>query len=468
MMPSYRLFALLSVLFFGSAVSAAETSSRPPDIVFIAVDDLNDSTQLHDPASTIRMPRLQGLAKRGVFFSRAYAASPACNPSRTAILTGLAPHTTGVYGNASDWRRALPEAVTLPAHFRANGYRVVGAGKIFHHQFDSAFHDGPAFHAFRRLELDVYPPARLTGMKAGSRNFDWGPWPPNEPDLPDVKTADWAIDWLARPTDEPFFLALGIYRPHSPHYAPARHFEANPPSRVRLPREETLDASMVAAGGRALLERDQWMRHFAADPSAANSRAAAIRAYQACATFADEQIGRVLDALERHPRGRDAIVVVWSDNGFHLGEKGKWEKFTLWEKGTRVPLIVVAPGVARAGAHCLRPVSLLDLYPTLLDLAGLPAKPGLHGESLRPLLVDPAAPARRPVLMTYERGNHAVRSDRWRYIRYADGSEEVYDHAADPDELVNLAGRPEAAEVIARHRVWLPAHNAPTGPDLKP
>lgn len=462
---SLRLLPLTLALIFTFVSSGA--AAPPPDVLFIAIDDLNDWTELHDPAAPIKLPRLAQLARRGVFFTHAYAASPACNPSRTAVLTGLAPAATGVYGNSTDWRGALPNAVTLPAHFKAHGYRSVGAGKIFHHGWDSAFHDHASFDEFQLLASDRYPPERLNQLTAINANFDWGAWPPDERELPDVKTADWAIDFLRRPSDQPFFLAIGIHRPHSPHFAPARHFGRHRPDVPALPPVNPDDLADLPAGAQSLLERDIWMRNFATNADHPGSREHAIQAYQACAEFADEQIGRVLDALDHHPRGKSTIIIVWSDHGFHLGEKGKWEKFTLWEKATRAPLIIVAPGTTSAVTRCAQPVSLLDLFPTLNELCGLPAPAGgLHGDSLVPLLRDPRATRSRPAVMTYGRGNHAVRSARWRYIRYADGTEELYDHAADPHEWTNLAGRPDLAAIKADHARWLPRAGAPAFRDL--
>ncbi|HEY0945493.1 MAG TPA: sulfatase [Opitutaceae bacterium] len=449
------------------AVAAGVGASPPPNVLFVVIDDLNDWTELHDAAAPIKLPHLTRLAQRGVFFTHAYASSPACNPSRAAVLTGRSPASSGVYGNSTDWRGAMPHTVTLPAHFKAHGYRSVGAGKIFHHGWNNAFHDATSFGEFQLLAPDRYPPRRLNQLTAINANFDWGAWPPDERDLPDVKTADWAVDFLRRPAGGPFFLAVGIYRPHSPHFAPARHFRNHPLDTLALPEWNPDDAVDLPAGARALLDGDIWMKHFAAEAAHPGSREHAIQAYQACATFADEQIGRVLAALERHPQGANTIIVVWSDHGFQLGEKGKWEKFTLWEKATHVPLIIVAPGVSRTAARCSQPVSLLDLYPTLNELCGLPAPAGgVEGESLVPLLRDPAATRDRPAIMTYGRGNHAVRDARWRYIRYADGTEELYDHAVDALEWTNLADRPEYAAIKSGLGRWLPSTDAPAFRDL--
>jgi arylsulfatase A-like enzyme len=192
----------------------------------------------------------------------------------------------------------------------------------------------------------------------------------------------------------------------------------------------------------------------------------AVRHYQAAATFADAQIGRLIDALESTPRSRTTVVVLWSDHGYQLGEKGAWEKFTLWEKATHVPLLIVAPGVTTAGTKCVTPVSLLDLYPTLAELTGVVAPAGLEGESLVPLLRHPAATRTRPAVMTYLRGNHAVRNERWRYIRYANGDEELYDHTTDSHEWTNLAARPEFASVKTELARSLPRYDAPAARDM--
>ena len=193
-----------------------------------------------------------------------------------------------------------------------------------------------------------------------------------------------------------------------------------------------------------------------------------IRSYAACVAFADDQVGRVLDALDASPRRDNTIVVLWSDHGFHLGEKDHIEKFVLWEKSNHIPFIVVAPGVTKPGSRCSRPIDMTVLYPTLLELCGLPADAECDGHSVVPLLRDPNASWARPALMTYLRGNHAIRSERWRYICYADGTEELYDHRLDSHEWRNLAGNPNLSDVVAAHRKWLPQVEAQPVADLRP
>lgn len=449
--------------------AAAGWSAVRPDVLFIVVDDMNDSVSALDAGSPIRTPHLERLARRGVLFTRAYCASPACNPSRVSALTGLRPTTTGVYGNRSDWRRALPERRTLFQRFREAGYLVKGAGKIFHHQLAGAFHDPGSFDEFRPMDPQNMPPRKLNGApEYGSPNTDWGPWPSREEDTIDFRTADYCIRALrSPPPDRPLLLACGIFKPHSPFFAPPSYHGAL--DEVRPPERKADDWDDIPPGAVRLLRTKRWfwsgMQKL--ERRAPGSWLRFVRSYAACCAFADAQIGRVLDALDRSPRRDRTVVVLWSDHGFHLGEKDHIEKFALWEKTTRVPLIVVAPGVTRAGARCDAPVDLSVLHPTLLELCGLPADPKADGVSVASLLRETGAAWTRPALMTYGRGNHAVRSRRWRYIRYADGSEELYDHRSDPREWSNLASRPEHRAVVEEHRRWLPPEEAAPVADLR-
>jgi arylsulfatase A-like enzyme len=387
-------------------------------------------------------------------------------------LTGLRPTISGVYGNKADWRKALPDAVTLPQHFMAHGYRAEGAGKIFHHQYGGAFHDKESFDEFLTMPDPPdapMPEKKLNGLaKYGSRNTDWGPWPGNEAVAVDVRTANFVIRSLNKKHNKPFFLAAGIFRPHMPFFAPQRYFNMYPRRDVVMPKILDNDLDDLPSGAKTLLKPKKWffrelMEIEAEAPGTWNE---AVRAYQASATFADAQVGRILDALDNSDYADNTIVVLWSDHGYHLGEKEHWEKFALWEKTNHVPFIVVAPGVTCPGTRCENPVSLIDIYPTLIDLCGLDQKPELDGVSLLPLLKDPNADWDRPALMTYMRGNHAVRDRRWRYIHYANGTEELYDHLKDPHEWHNLAGDPANQKVINRLKKWLPEMEAPPAPNM--
>jgi len=465
-MNSHCLFRIICLLGF----LAGTLSAKPkPDVLFIVVDDLNDWITLLDEKAPIATPNLERLAARGMVFTQAYCVSAACNPSRVATLTGLRPSASGVYGNRSDWRRALPERRTLMQQFRAGGYLVRGAGKIFHHHMGGAFHDKASFDDFQPMAPQNMPPRKLNGAsRYGSRNTDWGVWPPKEADTIDYRTADYCIQALLEPPEgRPQFLACGIFKPHSPFFAPPGYQKGL--AHMPMPVRKVDDWADLPPGAKRLMARTQWFwtGMQGVERKSPGAYADFVQAYAACAQFADAQIGRVLDALERSPRRDSTLVVLWSDHGFHLGEKDHIEKFALWEKSNHVPFIVVAPGVTKPGGRCAAPIDLTVVYPTLLELCGLPPEPGCSGRSIVPLLKNPQAQWETPAVMTYGRGNHAVRTRDWRYIRYADGTEELYRHPGDVHEWHNLAGQPAHRAVIEAHRRWIPQKEVPPVQDLR-
>ncbi len=472
------LFALAAVDY-----EAAAASSNRPNVLFISVDDMNDWVRcLGGYPGEIHTPNIDRLAERGLLFTNAHADAPVCNASRTAILTGMRPSTTGVYTNQHWWRPNLPQAVSLPEQFRSSGYYAAGGGKVFHHMpgfnppdqwdtyFDLVFEGFNPFDSESPTDARGRPrwPARfplnnIENVKLGKRppqnplEFDWGPIEKSDLEVGDGQMARWAVEFLGQEQREPFFLASGIYRPHLPWYIPEQYFNLYDRNDIRLPLVKENDLNDVPATGKDMAKRlskdfDLLVEH--------NKWTEAVRAYLASISYADSLVGRILDALDASPYGKNTIIVFWSDHGYHLGEKGTWHKTTLWERATRVPFIIVAPEVTLAGTRCSRPVNLVDIYPTLLELCGLPKPDGLDGVSLVPLLRDPAANWERSALTTHLFGNHAVRSEHWRYIRYADGGEELYDHRNDPNEWTNLAGDPQYADTIRGHVRWLPAHNA--------
>jgi len=461
--------APLALLLASAAVSAAcGQSSEPgpaeagaggrarPNVLFLVVDDLNTWVGCMDRPA-VRTPNIDRLARRGVLFTRAYAAAPSCNPSRTAFLTGVPPHVSGVYYNNQDWRpkiAGIAGAATLPEHFKANGYRSVGAGKIFHKFFE---HDAAwdEFFGGGTTPLPAPESRPLFGL-AGLERLEWAPMQAPEEEMRDSRVATWAAERLAAAADEdqPLFLAAGIFRPHLPWIVPQADLDRYPIEAVELPKVPEGDLDDLPASGRAYA--DTALQHAVVQHGKWKEL---VRAYQASITFADRCVGRILDALDASGRADDTIVVLASDHGWHLGEKQHWRKFALWERTLRVPLVVVAPGITPAGAVCDRPVGLMDLYPTLIDLCGLPAR-DVEGDSLRPLLEDPAAAWPHVVLSTHSPGNYSACDGRYRYIRYADGGEELYDHHADPDEWVNLAGAAEHARRKAQLAVHLPQEAA--------
>lgn len=437
---------------------AQGTAADRPNVLFIPVDDLNDWVGCLGGHPDVRTPNLDALAARGVLFSRAYCSAPACNPSRASLLTGIRPSTSGVYHNNQPWRPAMPEAVTLQQHFMGNGYRVVGRGKVFH----GGYPDPASWHEYTDKGRDPLPPNRPLNGIPEAAHFDWGPLDVPEDAMDDAKVAQWGVEFLGSDQRQPFFLACGFFRPHLPWYVPRRYFEMYPLESVTLPNVNENDLDDVPPAGRKIanpagdhrkvLETDNWRR--------------AVQGYLASITFVDAQIGKVLDALYRSPYADHTIVVLWGDHGWHLGEKLHWRKFALWEEATHAPLMIVMPGLRPAGADCGRTVSFLDIYPTLADACGLSAPPAgqLEGVSLAPLLRDAAAPWDRPAVTTHGRNNHSVRSEGWRYIRYSDGTEELYDEARDPLEWTNLAGKPEHHAVKQELARWLPEVNAEDAP----
>lgn len=442
--------------------------SSKPNVLFVAIDDQNDWIGCMGGHPLAKTPHLDALAESGTLFLNAHCQAPLCNPSRTSLLTGLRSTTTGVYGLAP-WFRNVPEfkdVVTLPQHFQQHGYKTYCTGKIFHIGYPGK--DSPIYK-----EFDVWGPAGGIGVKPPKKLIpptpmgnhplmDWGVFPHNDEDKGDYQITSWAVEQLAQaPTDEPMFLSVGYFLPHVPCYATQKWFDLYPDDDSVLPP--------ILKGDRSDVPRFAWYLHWELpEPRLKwleenNQWRNLARSYLACTSFVDAQIGRLIEALRSSGRWDNTIVVVWGDHGYHLGEKGISGKNTLWERSTRVPLIFAGPGV-KGGQRCLQPAELLDLYPTLIELCCLPANSSLEGLSLAPQLKDAEALRLRPAVTSHNQGNHAVRSERYRYIRYADGSEEFYDLQADPQEWKNLAADERCAELIRNHRQWLPQKDVSPAP----
>lgn len=453
------------LLFGALTLLAVPALSAKPNVLFIAIDDLNDWIGALGGHPQAKTPNLDRLAKEATLFTRAYCAAPACNPSRAALMTGILPSTSGVYHNPQPWRKAMPDAVTLPQHFTKHGYWSAGAGKIYHGNYpDPASWETYFPDQKKNKPSDPLPGKRPVNGIPKTAHFDWGPLNDSPSAMGDYKVADWIIDQLGKKHEKPFFLACGIYRPHLPWYVPQKYFDLFDKDAIVLPKvlEDDLE-DLPSAGVRIakpegdhakVTKHDQWKK--------------AVHGYLASVAFADEQVGRVLDALRKSPRAKDTIVVLWTDHGWHLGEKKHWRKFTLWEEATRTPLMIHVPeklaksfpGGTKPGARIDVPVSLIDLYPTLVDLCGLGENKALEGHSLVPLLKNPKVNWERPALTTHGRNNHALRTLRWRYIRYGNGGEELYDHDADPNEWTNLAGNPKHTDLKKKLAKWFPKKNA--------
>jgi choline-sulfatase len=458
-----RLSPSCVVLILASTVGLHAATS--PNVLFIAIDDLNDWVGCLGGHPQAQTPVMDRLAARGTLFTNAHVQAPLCNPSRASLLTGLRPSTTGIYGLVPGIRDATTtrDCLSLPQCFARSGYFTASFGKVFH--------DSSIPPALQTREFNVWGPApgmplpkqKFVHTPSDMRVMDWGVFPEEDRDQADWKIADAAIAQLKTlPAGRPFFLAVGFRLPHVPCFASKKWFDLFPPDdRIILPPVKDHDRDDVPEFSWYLHwklpePRLSWLKQ-------ANQWRPLVRSYLAGTTFMDSQIGRVLEALDAAGHADDTLIVLWSDNGWHIGEKAMTGKTTLWERSTHVPLIFAGPGISR-GARCTQPAELLDIYPTLIDLCDLTAPKGLEGHSLMPQLKDAKAVRRWPAITTHNVGNHAVRSEHWRYIRYADGSEELYDHRTDPNEWTNLAKDPNYADVMRDHAGWLPKVNTPPVP----
>jgi arylsulfatase A-like enzyme len=449
-------------LLSAAPLALIKAAAPKRNVLFIAIDDMNDWIGCLKGHPNTITPNLDRLASHSLNFTSAHCAAPLCNPARAAILTGRRPSSTGVYTNGQSYHgsKVLANVVTLNQHFKDNGYLTLGCGKIYHNTL-GAFADNNGWDDYGKPE-DAYElsgPKPLAGAAANA-HFDWGPTKTGDEAMLDYKTADWISRHLQSKHDKPMFLACGFAKPHLPWYVPRKYFDMHPLDSVELPIVKEDDLDDVPPIG-------QKFAHAGGDHARVTKAGAwkkGVQAYLAAITFSDAMVGRVLRALEDGPHAHNTTIVLWSDHGWHLGEKLHWRKFTLWERATRNILMVNAPGVTKAGTVCDRTVSMMDIYPTLMDLAGMKAPGTQEGETLLPWLKSPSAPKKTPAVTTFLRGNHAVRTDRWRYIRYSDGGEELYDRKQDPNEWTNLASKPEHAAMKKELAQWLPKHDEPDAP----
>lgn len=462
-MPTRLFLCLAAAALAVSALCAAGEHTRP-NILFIAVDDMNNDLGCYGHP-LVQSPNIDKLASQGVRFDRAYCQFPLCSPSRSSVLTGLRPDTTRVFNLQYHFRQGLPDAVTLPQFFIKNGYYVARVGKIYHYgnPGDIGTHSlddraswteriNPAGRDKTALEPDIlnHTPKRGLGAAMALLADKTG----RDEDHTDGKVATETIKLLEKHKNEPFFIACGFYKPHCPYITPQKYFDLYPMDKIALPAisPKTPDDYPPLA----LASTKPWP-YLGVTPDQARE---CKRAYYAAISFVDAQIGRVMEALTRLGLRENTIVVFWSDHGYHVGEHGLWFKQSLFEESARVPMIIALPGQKTAGKTCARTVELVDLYPTLADLAGLAPPKELQGASLRPLLDDPAAEWKRPAFTQEQRGGapgHSVRTERFRYTEWDFGAQsaELYDHDADPRELHNLAADAKYADTIAQMKALL-------------
>lgn len=464
-----NLTKILSLLFICTSLQGyaeKETKPQQPNVLMICVDDLNDWLGCMNGHPNSITPNMDKLASKGVLFTNAHCQAPICGPSRASIMTGLRPSTTGIYGQIDDEKiseasDATNNIVFLPEYFKNHGYYTMGKGKIFHNFAPEGVFDEAAG---REKGFGPKPEKRFKWDKKGT-STDWGAFPETDAEMPDYRTAKWAVEKLQADYDKPFFLTAGFVRPHVPLYVPQKWFDLHPVDGVKTPpykKDDYLDLPAIALKVHQLpqmpttdwaIETGNWKDM--------------VQAYLACVTFVDHYIGEVLNALGNSAYKDNTIVILWSDHGYRMGEKGLFAKHALWQEATNAPLIISMPGKTTIG-KCESPVEMLDIYPTLVDLCGLPANNRNEGRSLKSLITHPDSGADNYAITTYGRNNHAVVSSGFRYIHYEDGSEELYNRNTDPNEFENIAGKPEAWEIKSALAKYLPAKNEYWSPAVKP
>jgi choline-sulfatase len=471
----FLIFAFI-LLIFNSCKSDIKNDKAKQNILFIAVDDLNDWAGFlsGNAGMKIHTPNIDRLAAQSLVFTNAHTPSPACAPARTAILTGVHHAKSGAeniyWGDGPKWREfpGLADVLTLEQFFKKQGYKTLGAGKIYHSQappwlptsqaeaanWDFYYPSAYISHPFQfRAPKDVIYPADVDNETRPGGKDGWWTWGPIQ--IPDEKMADYhVVDWaryqLQQKHDKPFFLAVGTWKPHDPWEVPQKYFDMYPLEDIVLPDCEEDDLIDAFDHGRRwihdwVVKNRQWEK--------------IIQAYAASISFSDAMIGRLLDAFEKSEYAKNTIVILWSDHGMHMGEKENFEKFTLYEESSRVPLIISVPGLTKPGTQCDQTVSLMDIYPTLVELTGFEKPSHLDGNSLVSQITDPNTKT-MPVITTYKFdwaeqriAGHAVRSMRYRYIYYPDiNLEELYDHESDPNEWDNIAYKASSADIIMEHR----------------
>ncbi|VGO23530.1 sulfatase [Pontiella sulfatireligans] len=449
-----RICFCVVVLFSVMTARHAVAASERMNVLLLIVDDLN-SWMLGDTnryAGKVVAPNIRKLAESGVIFNRAYTACPYCSPSRTAFLSGISPMKSGVYDNGVDMDRssALQQSTPLPELFRKSGYYTASYGKVAH-----GFDPKDSWNDRIGHRRDPVPPgAPFLSFTRGEQ--DWGPIHLAEEEMNDTKYADAAIKQLQKKHDKPFLVACGLFHPHMPWYVPQKYFDLFPLNEVTVPELMTDDLDDVPPLGRAVTNGKS---KFVEQVLAHGLHREAVQAYLASTAYSDAQMGCVLDALDKSPYRDNTIVVMMSDNGFHLGEKNHWQKATLWEEATHVLLMFRIPGMTHAGGVSERFVSLQDLYPTLAELCGIKPPDDVDGSSLVPLLKNPDAEWKSTAISALYDRYVSIRTERFRYTRYADDQEEFYDCSKDPREWTNVINNPEYAAEIKKLRASVPTQS---------
>ena len=445
-----------------------KVSQSKPNVLFIAVDDLNTWISPIDNFLGVKTPNFDRLAKMGVTFTNAHVQAPLCGPSRASLMTGLRPSTTGIYGMTPDdqiRREGNPvtkDITFLPEYFKQNGYHTMGIGKLFHiHAPDRVFNESGG----RVKGFGPYPEKRFVwdGFGKGIRGMhgrtstDWGAFPDKDSLMPDHQSVNWVTERLYRDYDKPFFLGLGFLRVHVPLYVPQKWFDLHPLENIQTPPYQSDDLDDIPPVGMKIndlpmMPSTEWAKE-------TGEWKKIVQAYLACMSYVDHELGRVLDALENSKYADNTVIVLWSDHGYRLGEKGTFAKHALWETATKAPLMFAGPNLPK-GKKINAPVEMLSIYPTLLELSGLPAYQRNEGYSLVDMMQQDKGFAEAKAITTFGMNNHAIKMDKYRYIQYEDGKEEFYDHRLDPNEWNNEAGNPKYKAQIEKMKGLLPKVNS--------
>ena len=453
----------IMLLYLALILGSCKTEQKP-NILFIAIDDLNDWAGCLNHHPNVQTPNIDLLASQGILFTNAHCQAPLCGPSRTSVMTGLLPSSTGIYQHISDEEiqgssEFAQKSIFLPKYFEQNGYKTMGVGKLFHlgDRANSFQEFGGEFEKFgpfpeKRLKYDP-----IWFNKPKGTVTDWGAFPESDELMPDYKIANWAIEKLKHDHEKPFFLGVGFIRPHVPWYVPKKWFDIFNIDSIQTPPYLPSDMDDIPEIGVAVAEvpmmpTTEWMIEV-------GEWKEAVRAYLACMAFTDHYVGEVLKALEKSEYANNTIVVLWSDHGYHLGEKNRFAKHSLWQKSTQVPLIFAGKGIPK-NKSSNAPVGLIDMYPTLAELCGFSA-PNVDGHSLVPLIENQNTQWKHAAITTYGENNHSVYFKGFHYIQYEDGSEELYNSQDDPNEWYNIASKREFLELKKQLIQHLPLVNRP-------
>lgn len=496
MRHSVRLFTfgLICVVFISCTGNGKPSAldEKKPNVLFISIDDMNDWVGRLNGNQQAITPNMDKLFDEGVLFTNAHCSQAVCTASRNSLLSGIHPSSSGWYTSTGAMQKTYDEVMgehkMLPQYFKDHGYKTMAVGKIFHQGVSDYKERTDDF--WDEVAPDYKVPKDLKDLGDGYGGTKFFPFPKegsqivnhygadfadghslcygalDREDMPGGKMFDeliseWAVNKLNEDHQKPFFLAVGFVRPHVPYTAPKEFFDLYDLDKITIPDVPDNEMSDIPPMGKSIAYGTiPGGDHYAVVNLSESYWKELVYGYLACVSFVDNELGKVISALENSKYADNTIVVLWSDHGQHLGEKKHWRKQALWEESTRVPLFFKVPGNKGNGQKSTETVSLLDIYPTLIELCNLPQTPKLEGNSIVPLIENPRSEWNKPVLSTWYYKNHSVRSDDWRYIKYRDGSEELYDHRNDPGEHRNLADDPKYAKIIAEHQKWLPKNDA--------